>query len=118
MEKLKSVRVVFENCESVSIPVEDLNVLNLTGANKDISYNGSNRKELNSISGLYLDANIDNEGDVARFLKYKDITQIVLTFERKLSEPETYLLYWDDSCVDENPKQKVEVFGKTVCVEV
>lgn len=118
MEKLKSVRVVFENCESVSIPVVDLGVLTLSGVSKDIIYNGTKKKELYSISGLYLDANINNGSEVARFLKYKDITQIVLTFEGKLSEPRTYLLYWDDSCTDENPKQRVEVFGNTVCVEV
>lgn len=109
----QEIKLVFENCEVINIPMENVTYLSIGDIKQSISYSnksGAINTTL-SIKDFYLSANNLPKEDVARIKKYRDITWVEF-------QGVDYRVEWTDSDMqfDENSRQKTIVSKDGTCV--
>ena len=115
--RLKSVEIVFENCEMLEVDSSDIEDLHLMWDKGDLQKDRSSNK-LNK--AFYLDSaiiKIKNSGNLEyewagclntsfkRILAYNDITQIYLKYED--GSEDAFYVQWPETDEKENSKQQV-----------
>ena len=115
--RLKSVEIVFENCEVITVNSSDVEDLHLIWDKGDLQKDVSSNK-LNKV--FYLDSaiiKIKNSGNLEcewagclntsfkRILAYNDITQMYLKYED--GSEDAFYVQWPETDEEENSKQQV-----------
>ena len=115
--RLKSVEIVFENCEVITVNNSDVEDLHLIWDKGDLQKDVSSNK-LNKV--FYLDSaiiKIKNSGNLEyewagclntsfkRILAYNDITQMYLKYED--GSEDAFYVQWPETDEEENSKQQV-----------
>lgn len=126
MKYIESIVIVFENCDSVEIPVDWIDSLSFNGVTKsfvmsssDLSLRKFNKAEYVSISFdkkfETIQCSFGQENAKERILKYPDITQIEIKYEGS-NDTELFFVKWCGNG-DENTLQRTyEDCG--FCVEI
>lgn len=100
MQKLNSLKIIFENCESLSIPADDILHIEINNVSKNYSFTKP-WYHMNSINNAdkvmiliskdantckYFDAMFSNITPFERIIRYNDITHLNLIFEDGITE--------------------------------
>jgi len=93
--KLKSLTIVFENCEHGTVYAQDINSIVLSGITETLSKQASNINISKNVKNVYLNISNNNLELIQRLFKYNDITQ--LEFEYYDSDKVLYHVDWGNS---------------------
>ena len=122
-EKLKSLNIIFENCDTCEVKVRDIAFMSIRKINKEVLLSGVNNNICEYITAEKVKLIIKNteEYDTGyhgslkdRLFKFRDITGVELNYEN--CESNFYYVKWkdaDNSC-DENKLQKVKIIDDGV----
>lgn len=110
--KLKSITIVFENCEHITVYAEDVKTITLSGITETLSGRPDHIRISKNVRNVYLSIANNSVGLTQRLFKYNDITQ--LEFAYYDADSTIYHVDWGNSeCYHyQNDRQSVCHFNE------
>jgi len=123
---IKSVEFVFENCETVNVPIEYVENFSLGDVCKTITFSGGSTKESESVTRYYFvisksfkDSGCETyfgDNGYERLKKHMDICWIYI--HNQDGSQEEYGVLWKDEDMYTNHGQSFEEFDDSLLIEV